>query len=909
MGEVYRARDSRLGREVAIKLLLDEVSADRERLERFEREARVLASLNHPNVATLHGFESDEDSGSSFLVMELVEGPTLADRIAASALSPEEAIPVFIQIAEGLEAAHDKGVVHRDLKPANIKISEASTSSARQVKILDFGLAKALDNEFNTDDPAATHSPTLTLAATQRGEILGTAAYMSPEQAQGEPADERADIWAFGICLLEALTGRRVFDGDNVSLILASVPKDTPDLSSLPATSPPAIRRLLRRCLVKSPRDRLPHIGAARLELLDALNDPRHDEPRFTTTPPMNKRTVGWATAATIVAIISSALAIGNLRDSERRGAPRSAKRFTINLPDSDRLRGNLGQTLAFDPDGSTFFYSSLRNNDRMLFRRALNEFEPTPVSGTEGAWHPMFSPDGEWMAFLAREEQHLALRKVRTGGGPSQTLARFESTGGFDWGEDGWIVGSRGSELFRLSATGGDTVPLLTAEGSDVLVGPEWLPGGDAVLYTKIIDPFTETNQFDLFVVDLETKEQRLVLNDARAGTLLGSGILVFARDNALWATRVDPTTLEVLGPAVLVVDGISSSVGGAPQFALSSDGALAYLPRLDESVSRRLLWVDRRGQSTPIPAPARDYRSFSLSPDSRLAAAAIAQENNADDLWIVDLERGTFTRLTSTPDREKMPVWSPDGQHVVYTSDRSGEAELLWRTADGSGQAEELLDLSAASEMFGQPTIDLYPTGWSPDARSVVVTIRLQSGRQTVGRVSLDRPGIYEPLFGTLGDISVSDADVSADGKWLAYQSTATDSPEIFARRLGASGGALAVTVGGAYDPRWVIGGSELVYIRAPHGQLDTMMSVKVHRAAANSGTLEIGDPEALFGWSYFAIPGLLFWDVTPDGERFLVATPEGSTLEAGFQRRIHVVIDWESEVLERLALTESP
>jgi serine/threonine-protein kinase len=695
MGEVYRARDSRLGREVAIKLLLEEVAADPERLARFEREARLLASLNHPHIATLHGFETE--GATKFLVMELVEGETLADRIARGPIALEEAIRIFLAIAEGLEAAHERSVVHRDLKPANIKLSGQSGALDRSnagVKILDFGLAKALAEETAVGDAALSNSPTLTLAATQRGQIMGTAAYMSPQQAQGQPVDRRADIWAFGVCLLEALTGKRVFDGDNASLVLASVLKDEPDWSSLPVATPPALRRLLRRCLEKSARARLPHVGAARLELEEALVESRAPGPSARAAdhahPPRRSLAVAIALALTSAIALSSAVVSVRMWRSEpaRDSVARSPLRYTVNLAELRPRFTVWGTGVRVSPDGSLLAILAGNGPGSRVYLRRRGRLDLESLAGTHGAWYTQFSPDGQWLLFKAGPRN--SIHRIPIAGGAALPVLAADDVLGFDCDGSNRIVYDTADGLRRTSISGGEVEALTSTRETHGRVQhrfPQVLPRDRGVLFTVISG--NRAAESSVAVLDATTKEVRTLLSGARYGRYASSGHLVYGSEGGLYAVPFDFERLTIAGTPARVVDDVYQVPGsGLAFYSLSDTGTLAYLPARESSAQLSLSWIDRTGRSSPLPLPRDDYATPALSPDGRALAVTARDEV----VWI-DLETGRKSQLTDGG-QGALPIWASGGKSLVYSNQPAAATDwnIYRREAVGVAAAEML-------------------------------------------------------------------------------------------------------------------------------------------------------------------------------------------------------------------------
>ncbi len=656
MGEVYRGRDSALHRDVALKVLPAEFMADPDRLMRFRREAQLLAALNHPNIAAIYGFESSSEVPA--LVLELVDGPTLADRLAGGALPVDEALAIAAQIAEALEAAHAQGIVHRDLKPANVKLRPDGT-----VKVLDFGLAKALDS--HTASGPADLSPTITSPAlTRAGIILGTAAYMSPEQARGRAADARSDIWAFGVVLFEMLAGQRVFKGDDVADTLAAVLRGEPPWAALPADTPPSIRRLLRRCLQRDVRRRLQHIGDARLELADA--DEAEVTARTVVATPARRV---WPIAVAAAAI--GAAAVGLLGWTRTSPSPeRSVTRFSIQVPNLVARVIGTGSSVAVSPDGRSVVYV-VSGSGLGLERRRFSDMTAEPIRGTEGGTRPFFSPDSQWIGFFADGK----VKRVPAAGGTAVALADVPPNARATWGDDDTIVLARPG-LMRLPASGGVVETILEA-GNDVgqFYEAEFLPGARAVLVQNRRPPGSGVIE----AVELATGERHPLLEGA-SPKLSPDGDLLFVRDGKIWATKFDASRLAVVGTAVPLVESVGFADGDAGEggFATSRDGSLVYLAG---EASSSLVWLDRQGAATPAWPDELRLRNPRLSPDGRRVAA---NGTSAADLWVFDLERGARLRLT-TDGFNRGSAWSPDSPtHRLFQC--AGHAAARRRRDPGS-------------------------------------------------------------------------------------------------------------------------------------------------------------------------------------------------------------------------------
>jgi len=857
MGEVYRARDLKLERDVAVKVLPEGLAEDEERLARFEREAKVLASLNHPNIAAIYGFESGA------IVLELVEGPTLEDRIRKGSLPLDEVIRIAIQIAEALEAGHEASVVHRDLKPANIKVRDDGT-----VKVLDYGLAKALENDApDGGDSELSQSPTLTRQGTQVGVILGTAAYMSPEQAKGKKVDRRADVWAFGVVLYEMLTGKRAFAGGDVSETLAFVLTRELDESALPTTTPPAIRRLLRRCVAREPRGRLADMSTARLELEDAAAtaEPSTQEPG----PAMNQPRL------TTLALAAAALVAGALvwsLVSQPEAPVRSLTRFQITLPELEFFSGTGRHTLALAPDGSFFVYTAAQG----LMMRRMAELDRTALSVDNRAREPFVSPDGQWIGFHADGQLH----KIAASGGAPVALCEAESPYGASWTDDNTILFGQGATgIWRVPATGGRAENIIEVANGELAHGPQLLPGGEWVLFTLRGASVGSWDDASIVVQSLETGERETVLQGAREARYLPSGHLVYASNAVLFGVAFDVGRRSVVGGPVPLVPDVASSgaTTGAAQFGVSSTGTLVYI-RGAEAAGRDLIRVSRNGDGELVGMPDGRWLGLSVSPDGTRAAI----ETEDADIWVADLTRGSTIRVTAQDSRENGPVLSPNGQSVVFASNRGGAVGLYRKAADGTGTAERFFTAEEAAMIV--------PFEWTPDGNALLVTLFDSNGDEDIGRVGLD--GTWEPLFDS--DVDEGYPALSPDGRWIAYRSRVTGLSEVYLERYPELGGRRPVSSGGGFGPRWAPDGSGLYYLRASVGPPEAIMRVAVEH---DSETISLGRPEELLPWVYYDqnVPHKRY-GVLPDG-RFLMAN-------SVWDRRTTVVVEnWLTELTERV------
>ena len=767
MGEVYRARDTRLGRDVAIKVLSDAFVHDADRLARFKHEAHVLASLNHPNIGAIHGLE--ETSIGSALVLELVDGPTLADRIGQGPIPIEEALPIATQIAEALEAAHEHGVIHRDLKPANIKLTPDG-----RVKVLDFGLAKALDSSSagsERQDPAyvqdpahvLSESPTITSPAmTMGGVILGTAAYMSPEQARGRAVDTRSDIWAFGCVLYEMLTGRRAFEGDDVSDTLAAVLRADPNWAYLPHDVPQPIRVLLRRCLEKDRVKRLSHMAIAPFLIAEI------GEMGQPVAPAMDRSrhralALGAVAAAILVASLS---AVWISWRSEPNTQP---TRFSIVPPSVQPLVLNEGdRNIAIAPDGRTVVYLVAEGQSSLLAVRTADRLDGKVLDGTADARMPFFSPDGHWVGFYADGQ----LKKMPVTGGSAMTLCRVGGVlRGAAWGDDDFIVFANNDPkigLQRVSANGGDTETLTRVDaerGEYDHLFPAILPESRTVLFTLIPSNTTGGDEpaasAQVVAVDVKSGERKVLIRGGSQAVYVDAGYLVYASASALRAAPFDPSRLELTGASVPVVEQVVPTTNGGSNFDISRSGTLAYVPGTSPVARRALVWIDRQGRVEPLKAPPRGYADPRLSPDAQHVAMEIVEDG--DDVWTFDLARGALEKKTFDTNEDETVIWSPDGQWIAYSSSRGAERVVLRRRADGSGPEERL---------WSAPLVQAHAhvEDWTSDGQMVLVSIGAANGGQgDVTLLQLQQGSTPKVLLHT--PFNERGARVSPNRRWVAY------------------------------------------------------------------------------------------------------------------------------------------
>jgi serine/threonine-protein kinase len=807
MGQVYRARDSRLGRDVAIKVLPPAFTADADRLARFEREARVLASLNHTNIATIHGIE--ESGGTRALVLELVAGETLEEFLRKGPTTREECLPIFLQIAEALEYTHECGIVHRDLKPANVKLTPDG-----KVKVLDFGLAKALDTASSQAGGAPgaspTMSPTITAMGTQAGMIMGTAAYMSPEQARGRPVDRRADIWSFGVMMLEALTGRQVFAEETVSDTLAAVLRATPDLATLPPGTPGVVRRMLERCLRKDPRARLQSIGDARVVLEEALKGAIEDAPPAAhSAAAAAPGRPAWVASVTLVGALAAGTALG----WALRPAPAQTSlpmRFALALPEGLTYVSVEHPQLALSRDGTQHVtVVQAENGTPQLLYRRIDEIEPRLLPDTEGAGGPFFSPDGQWIGFFRNAE----MVKIPVAGGPPMHLA--DSSGqsrGATWSTDGNIYFSPDSanSLSRVSENGGPVEPVTQLDNDRAERTHRWpdvLPDGSAVIFTS--DTQASTEYYDdarIEAVRLATGERVVLVDGASQARYLASGHLIFARSGALFAVPFDRRALEVKGGPVQVTQGVSTIVGtGAAQFAVSENGAALWIPGGAGTGLWLPVWINRDGSVTQTSIEAGIYGEIALSHDGT-QVALIGGQGGVSDLWVADLERGSLTRLTFG-EFVSTPTWSPDDRSIAYGTRVQGTSSNRWqiaiKPADGSREAKILIDGERLHS----------PSSFSPDGK-ILLFDRLNptATQRDIWSVALDGPAEPQPVLE--GPFMKSMAEVSPDGRWIVYASNEGGRSAVFVRPFPRGDGRWQVSAPYGTEPHWSSDGSEIYF-----------------------------------------------------------------------------------------------
>jgi eukaryotic-like serine/threonine-protein kinase len=893
MGQVYRARDTRLDRDVALKVLPDLFTNDPERVARFEREAKVLASLNHPNIAQIYGFEHPTDaSRHAAIAMELVEGPTLEQLLrdheaetGAPGLPLDRALAIARQIATALDVAHDQGIIHRDLKPANVKVREDGT-----VKVLDFGLAKAFASDAEAQQSAISNSPTLTARSTQLGMIIGTAAYMSPEQAKARAVDRRADVWAFGVVLFEMLAGRRAFEGDDISDVLASVLKSEPDWALLPADLPAPVRRLMRRCLEKDPKKRLRDIAEGLLQLDEGLATGSTTSGVTASdlrTPNAERRTIWTAVAATVIATALIVIAIGIWRAPEP--APAFPMRSLHVPPAAESLLATNGhRDVAISMDGRRFAYVSGAGGaaNAQIFLRSLDQLEALPLRGAQPAVAPFFSPDGEWLAFVDQAEQTL-LKKVSVLGGPSVLVTRAEAPilGG-TWTEQGIVFGTRSGPLSRVPASGGAPAALTSLDDDAGDGGHSWpaaIPDTGVVLFA-ITGMQTGFVTSQLAAVDQSSGKIARLGIDGYHPRYIASGHIVYATtDGTLRAVGFDPARMVVTGTPVPVLEGVGVKPSGAANFDISRDGHLVFTGAGSVTVERTLAWVDRTGRETPIAAPKRNYFYARVSPDG--TRLSLDSRDEEQDIWIWDVKRETLSRLTDKPGPDQYGLWTKD-HRVVFSSLASGRAELFSHRPDGVGQPLQVSD-SAAEKLVP------FPNAVTPDGLEVIFRSAAGTPKNDLWIANMKDRKVRK-LLATEHD--ERNAALSPDGDLMAFESDLSGGRfEIFVRPFpDVEAWQSKVSTEGGQEPVWSPDGREIFYLAG--GQL---MAVRVSRAA---GGIELDKPVALFdvGAYFFGGAGRNY-DIAPDGRRFvMVKNPAGAVVQS---TPITIVMNWIEELRSKV------
>ena len=885
MGEVYRARDTRLNRDVALKILPDTFAADSSRVMRFRREAQLLATLNHVNIAQIYGFEevaprSAQAAAPAAIVLELVDGRTLADRCLEGPLPLDETIVIAQQIAEALEAAHDCGIIHRDLKPANVKVREDGT-----VKVLDFGLAKAFD-------PAATvsgdslSSPTISLHETQLGLVLGTAAYMAPEQAKGRSVDRRADIWAFGVVVYEMLSGRRLFEGEDVSETLAAVLRQPIDWSALPAATPAALRHLLARCLERDPRKRLRDIGEARIALESPSLSPVGvgGLPELSSTAVEPRRAL-WKRVAPLVAIAVFVASIAALAGWYLKPTPAApVVRFGHPLV-AGLTFVPLGRPfLNISPDGTQVAY--VYGAKRRLYVRRISELDAQAVPGTEDLgeiFAPAFSPDGRALAFWSGDG---TIKRVQVEGGAAVTLCQADNPYGLSWSERGIVFAQAEKAIIaRVSADGGTPEVIARARKGELVSGPEVLPGGRFLLFSVTSGTAGEWDKGRIVVQSLESGDQRTIIEGGSDARYLPTGYLIYATGGVLFAAPFDATRAQPEAPGVPVLSGVrraSPGIGNA-HYAVSSAGTLVYVPGpAAPSATADLGLFERTGTVTPLKLPLGAYSVPRVSPDGRRLAFTVAA-GQEEFVAVYELSGTKAMRRLTLGGQNRSPVWASNGSWVAYQSNREGDVSIFWQPADGSGAAERLTKAS--------PGESHAPESWSPATNTLLFSV-YKDGEHTLWALSL--PDKTVTRFDAVRSTVPVNAVFSPDNRWIAYQSDQSGRTTLYVQPVPPTGAVYPFLPRGSdvpHEPVWSPDGRELFYNPRAGGFEVVPITTEPE--------FSFGNPTALPRPFRLTPPqGRRSYDVAPDGRIAAVILPEGSDESPG-THPLALVLNWHEEL----------
>jgi Tol biopolymer transport system component len=877
MGEVYRARDTRLNRVVAVKAMHESFAEHPERVARFEREAQLLASMNHPNIAAIHGVE--ESQGATFLILEFVDGHSLSELLKAGAMPVPEAMALARQLGDALAAAHERGIIHRDLKPANVMVTAEG-----KVKVLDFGLGKSLDGEGSSGSGSSTppaNTPTMTMAATQAGIMMGTAGYMSPEQAKGRPTDRRSDVWAFGCVFYEMLTGHRAFEGEDIAEIIAAIVRGEPDWTRLPATLPPAVRVMLQRCLIKDRAERLSDMSVVRFLMSDTASSLSGVSVPVENPAPAKarRRVVPLVVATAALAVIAT---FGVTRWLLPGGAATSGgvMHVGIGLPEGVELGSTNLLPLAISHDGARVAFVGLRDGKTQIYVRALSEPEPKALDGTEGGDGPFFSPDGQWIAFFAGSK----LRKIAVSGAALQPLADAPSHRGGDWGDDGYIyfAPTNIGGIWRVQEGGGAATEVTRKVPADGEISHRWphlVAGTSTLLFAVWTGPGND--EHNIAVQTVGAAEHRVLVKGGDAPHYAAKpGVLLYARLGELFAVPWRPSQRDLGGTVPLTMpERPSDAIGneGCGNYAVSDDGALAYVAGGRIRSATRLVWVDRSGAVEPVALPERLYENAVISPDGTRAIVQIREGTTT--LWVFDLERNTVSPIGASAGSSQAPLFTADGTRVIYRATQKGLRNLSWRRADGSGDEERLTT---------KPDVSQTPTSVSSDGHWLVFN---ENGGQESGGVGiwvmrLDGDRSARRLFPV--PAGESDGQLSPDGKWLAYQAPVSSRQEIYVTPFPGPGARRQISSDGGTEPLWSRDGRELFFQNGAQ-----LMGVTVTPGAAFSAST----PHLVHEGRFFkTINGNTSWNVTPDGKRFLriqQVVPERAITH------LELVLNWFSEL----------
>jgi eukaryotic-like serine/threonine-protein kinase len=879
MGEVYRARDSKLNRDVAVKVLPDAFVADPERGARFAREAQLLAALNHPHIAQVFGLEerSDPDGRAvSYIVLEFVDGESLGQKLDATrdaGLGVRESLRIARQIIDAVEAAHDKGIVHRDLKPANIMLTADG-----QVKVLDFGLAKHDGGSGAATGPGGvTHSPTLTFAGTLEGMILGTATYMAPEQAKGRVADKRCDVWAFGCVLFEMLAGRRAFDGEDATEVIAAIVRAEPDWGALPADTPPYLRAIVKGCLEKDRKARIPDMSVVRFLMSEApsLTSAATSESRLPPRVATWRRALPWAVAGAAT-LVAAALFL-------KRQPPNARPLVRLHATPPAAVTLNIDPfaiDVAISPDGHRLAYTTGAAQPQ-LYVRELDREEATQVPDVMNVRGPFFSPDGEWVGFF----QGADVKKASVRGGSPITICAECAPGnrGAAWGDDDTIIFAlQGGGLLRRVPAGGGRVSDVArpdhTKGEQAIVFPEFIPGRETIVYTIL---FSGGRLDDSVVVahDLRTGMRHVLARGGVRGQVVAGTHLVYGATGTLLAVRFDPERLATAGSPVPIVHRVVTKPTGAADFAVSRDGTLVYVQGNAQASGMTLAWRDRQGRDEPIAAPPRAYTHPRISPDGTRIALDVRDQDL--DIWIWDTPKQTLSRFTFDQGLDENAVWTPDGKRIAYSSFLAGTASVYWQAADGTGVAESL---------SAEPNPRV-PWAFTPDGRSLVIReSNLKTGID-LAILTTDGRRVITPLIQQPSN--QTNADLSPDGKWIAYQSNESGRDEVYVHPFpSVAAGRWQISTDGGTRPVWARNGRELFYL---DGML-RLVAVPVQMSAS----FTTGSPAILFDLPSTPTATARTYDVAPDGRFLVIKFPQND--KSSTAPALNVVLNWTDE-LERL------
>jgi eukaryotic-like serine/threonine-protein kinase len=866
MGEVYRARDTRLDRDVAIKVLPEVFSADRERTARFEREAKILASLHHPNIAGIYGIE--EADTKRYLILELIQGQTLAERIASGPLPLDEAVEVATGILNALEAAHEKGIVHRDLKPANVMLEVSG-----HVKVLDFGLAKALAPEDASGAANTSNSPTLTSVGTQLGVILGTAAYMAPEQAKGRAADKRSDVWAFGCVFYEMLTGRRIFHGEDVSETLAAVLRADPEWNALPAGVTPRLRTLLKRCLERDPKARIPDVSAVKFLLQDAIVDANGPVAASRSPRPVWKRALPYALTAVVAAAVTWA-AVSILTPVARP----SVTRLQLTLPEGQFFTNVGRNVIAISPDGTKIVY----NAGSRLQLRSMSEAESRPIPGTEvfqGVTSPVFSPDGQWVAFYAVSDR--AIKRIPVGGGVATTICDADNVFGLSWDEHDLVFGQDTGErgIQRVSESGGRPQLIVPVSDNEIADGPQMLPGGTAVLFT--LGSAGGGEQWDkakVVVQTLKSGQRTTLIEGASAARYVPTGHILYAIRGTMFAASFDPDRLEVRGSRIPVIEGVRRAylATGAAFYSVSDTGTLLFVPGVPgtSAANSVLALADRKGGIEPLKVPPGPYQYPRVSPVDGKRVVFGADDGQRAMLYLYDLSGTSAIQPLAFAGNNRYPTWSPDGKRIAFQSDREGDFGIFAQAVDGSGNAERL-----TTSRSGEAHI---PQSWHGDR--LLFDVRSANG---FALWSVSLPDKKAAPLDAIQSATPINPMFSPDGRWIVYLIGPSRGRKVFVQPYPATGARHQLFLHANDEPYsavWSLDGKELIYVP----RSGAMEAVTV----TTSPTFSFGNPVPINrSFSLSATAFTRMFDITPGG-KFL-------TVHSGNASEIHVVLNWFEEL----------